>query len=159
LLLAPWLKIFGVGLLQARLLAVLFGLATLWCVYACGLLLFGVEVGVVAALLLATDSNFLGISRFARTDGPAVLFAALALLLFLRGRANGRRLPLAGSGCAAGVAMLCHANCYWVVLVLGVWHLLVYGRRFIVPGIVSSIGFALSFGPYLALILAWREEF
>lgn len=159
LLLAPWLKMFGVGLLQARLLAVLFGLATLWCVYACGVLLFGVEVGVVSALLLATDSNFLGISRFARTDGPAVLFAALALLLFLRARASGRRLPLAGSGFAAGVAMLCHANCYWVVVVLGVWHLLVYGRRFIVPGIVSSLGFALSFGPYLALILTRREEF
>src|SRR5262249_61035547 len=106
LLLAPWLKIVGVGLFQARLLAVVFGLATLCCVYACGVLLFGAEVGLIAAALLATDSNFLGMSRFARTDGPAVLFASLALALFLRARANGRRLPLAGSGFAAGGARL-----------------------------------------------------
>jgi len=30
--------------------------------------------------------------------------------------------------------MLCHANCYWVVVVLAVWHVLVYGRRFLAPG-------------------------
>jgi 4-amino-4-deoxy-L-arabinose transferase-like glycosyltransferase len=159
LFLAPWLKLFGVGLLQARVLAVLFGLATLWCVYSCGADLFQAEIGVLAALLLATDSNFLGISRFARTDGPAVLFASLALALFLRARATGRRLPLFGAGIAAGIAMLCHANCYWVVIVLGVWHLLVYGRRFFVPALVAASGFALSFGPYLAVILTRRDAF
>src|SRR5262249_57231475 len=100
-LLARWLKLFGVGLLQARLLAVLFGLGTLACVYASGVRLFGSGAGLVAAALLATDSNFLGISRFARTDGPAVLFASLALALFLRARDPGRRRTLAARGLAA----------------------------------------------------------
>lgn len=160
LLLAPWLKVFGVGLLQARLLAVLAGLLTLACVYSCGADLFGLEVGIIAALLLATDSNFLGISRFARTDGPAVLFASLSLALFLRARARGgRRRLLFGSGVAAGAAMLCHANCYWVVVVLAAWHVLVFGRRFVMPAIVSAAGFALSFGPYLAIVLTHRDEF
>jgi 4-amino-4-deoxy-L-arabinose transferase-like glycosyltransferase len=158
LLLAPWLKLVGVGLLQARLLAVIFGFATLWCVYRCGFDLFGVEAGLFAVTLLATDSNFLGVSRFARTDGPAVLFAALALMLFLRARATGRRSALGGSGAAAGVAMLCHANAYWVVIVLAAWHLVAYGRRFLGPAIASSLGFAATFGPYLALVVIRRDE-
>jgi 4-amino-4-deoxy-L-arabinose transferase-like glycosyltransferase len=158
LLLAPWLKLFGVGLLQARLLAVLFGLATLWFVYTCGKQLFGAPVGIVAAMFLATDSNFLGVSRFARTDGPAVFFAALSLAWFLEGRA-GRAWFLFGSGAAAGVAMLCHLNCYWVVVVLGAWHLQTYGRRFLRPALVSAAGFAVGFGPYLILILTRFKDF
>jgi 4-amino-4-deoxy-L-arabinose transferase-like glycosyltransferase len=159
LLLAPWLKVFGVGLLQARLLAVLFGLATLWFVYSCGKELFGGPVGLLAAMFLATDSNYLGVSRFARTDGPAVLFAALSLAWFLRGRRTDRARYLVGSGLAAGVAMLCHLNCYWVIVVLGAWHLQVYGRRFLRPALVSAAGFAASFGPYLILILTRPQEF
>jgi hypothetical protein len=159
LLLAPWLKLFGVGLLQARLLAVLFGLATLWCVYSLARDLFDEQVGLVAAMFLATDSNFLGVSRFARTDGPAVLFSVLALALFVRARKNGRLIPLFGAGAAAGAAMLCHLNCYWVVIVLGVWHLMVFGRRMVWPAVVSSLGFFCTFGPYLAVVLTRREEF
>jgi len=158
LLLVPWLKLFGVGLLQARLLAVLFGLATLWFVYSCGKQLFAAPVGIVAAMFLATDSNFLGVSRFARTDGPAVLFAAMSLAWFLQGR-TGRARFLFGSGVAAGVAMLCHLNCYWVVVVLGVWHLQTYGRRFLGPALVSAAGFAVGFGPYLLLILTRFKDF
>jgi hypothetical protein len=158
LLLAPWLKLFGVGLLQARLLAVLFGLATLWFVYACGKQLFGAPVGIVAAMFLATDSNFLGVSRFARTDGPAVFFAAMSLAWFLKGRTSSRWF-LFGSGAAAGVAMLCHLNCYWVVVVLGLWHLQTYGRRFLLPALVSASGFAAGFGPYLILILTRFKDF
>ena len=159
LLLAPWLKLTGVGLLQARLLAVLFGLATLWCVYRAGAELFGAELGVLAAAILATDSNFLGVSRFARTDGPAVLFSALALTLFLISARSGRRLPLFASGAAAGVAMLCHANCYWVVVVIAAWHIQVFERRFIRPALVAALGFAVTFGPYLAMIVLWRDDF
>ena len=158
LLLAPWLKLFGVGLLQARLLAVLFGLATLWFVYVCGKQLFGAPVGIVAAMFLATDSNFLGVSRFARTDGPAVFFAAMSLAWFLKGRTSSRWF-LFGSGAAAGVAMLCHLNCYWVVVVLGLWHLQTYGRRFLLPALVSTAGFAAGFGPYLILILTRFKDF
>jgi 4-amino-4-deoxy-L-arabinose transferase-like glycosyltransferase len=160
LLLAPWIKLFGVGLWQARLLAVLLGLGTLTAVYVIGETLFGPAVGIAAAVLLATDSNFLGAYRMARTDAPAVCFAAASLAALAVGERTGRARWLFAAGFCAGVAMLCHGNCYWVVLVAFAWLLVSHGARLFVrrgPWAYAG-GFALVFGPYVALIAArWRE--
>jgi hypothetical protein len=148
-------------MLQARLLSVLMGLGTVMLVFGIAKRLIGVEAGVIAAAFLAADSNFLGNARTSRTDMPSVFFAALAFYCFLRARAGGTRWWHLLSGASAGAAMLCHGNAYWAVVVLAVWYVVTYG----VPRVLASSaaylfagGLALTFGPYLAIVLAnWAE--
>src|SRR5438105_133682 len=66
-LLALWMSVVGVGLLQARLLGVLLGLAIVVMVALIGLRTTDGLTGLWAALFLALDSNFLGGVRNART--------------------------------------------------------------------------------------------
>ena len=62
-LFAPWIRVFGLGMFQARLLTVLLGGGTLISVGLIASRLVGRGGGVAAALFLATDSNFLGGAR------------------------------------------------------------------------------------------------
>jgi 4-amino-4-deoxy-L-arabinose transferase-like glycosyltransferase len=160
LLLGPWLKMFGVGLLQARVLAVCFGLGTLTSVFTIGSRLFTPAVGVLAAAFLATDSNFLGSVRFARTDAPAVCFAAASLAAFLIARDANRWPRYLASGMLAGLAMLCHANAYWAVAVAFLWCVMMFGRRLLLSAgpWAYAAGLLLTFGPYVyAIATNWQE--
>jgi 4-amino-4-deoxy-L-arabinose transferase-like glycosyltransferase len=161
LLLAPWIELFGVGLFQARVLAVLCGLGTLLAIYSLGRQLFGSAVGIVAALLLASDSNMLGVVRMARTDAPAVFFVTVGLALGLRGLLGSRALTAFFGGLATGFAVLCHANSYWVGLIVLGWYLLAYGWRLVlVPSAYAyGAGVLLLLGPYLAIIATNLQEF
>jgi hypothetical protein len=158
-LFAPWLGVFGVGIFQARLLTVILGGGAIAAAGATAARLGGGAAGPIAAILLATDSNFLGGARDARTDMPALFFAALAILLFLRMR-DTRARWFAASGVATGLAMLCHGNAYWVAVTLFVCYLVDYGRRpFASNGWAYLAGVAASFGPYVAILFANRGEF
>jgi 4-amino-4-deoxy-L-arabinose transferase-like glycosyltransferase len=157
---APWFAIVGVGMLQARALSVLLGLGAVLLVFGIARRLIGVEAGLLAAAFLAADSNFLGNARTSRTDMPSVFFAALALYSFVRARDNARVWHVV-SGASAGAAMLCHGNAYWAVIVLGLWYVITYGvaRVFTTPpAYLFAAGLALTFGPYVAIVLAnWAE--
>lgn len=159
-LLAPWMAVFGVGLFQARLFNVLLGLGTVLLVASIGRRTIDPGAGLTAAVLLAVDSNFLGGARNARTDLPSVFFvtAALAAYVVARQRSSGWWFAL--SGASLGVAMLVHGNAFWAGIILFAWYLLDYG----LPGFVTSFGYwfagglLLTFGPYLAVVLArWHD--
>jgi 4-amino-4-deoxy-L-arabinose transferase-like glycosyltransferase len=157
---APWFAAFGVGMYQARLLSVLLGCGALLSVYGIGRRLLSAEVGVLAAALLAADSNFLGNARTSRTDMPSVFFAVLALYCFLHARDRGGRSGHVLAGAAAGLAMLCHGNAYWVVIVLTAWYAITYGLRGLLrsPIYWCALGGTITFGPYLAIVAAhWAE--
>jgi 4-amino-4-deoxy-L-arabinose transferase-like glycosyltransferase len=161
LLLAPWIQLFGVGLLESRLLAVVCGLGALIGVYALARQLFGAAAGLVAAMFMATDSNFLGIARMARTDAPSTMFVALALAAALYGLRTSRSRWAFAGGVATGMAMLCHANAYWVGLIVFFWYLASFGWRLVlVPSAYGyGAGLAASFGPYAAVIASYWNEF
>ena len=157
--LAPWIGLFGVGMFQARLLSVLLagGIAAL----AGGIatVLISPGAGLVAAVLLVSDSNFLGGARYARTDTPSVFFAALAIFLFVRGRDRGAWWA-AASGAATGAAILCHGNAYWVAVTLLFCYLVDRWRRPIAAyGVAYLLGIAATFGPYVAILLTHATEF
>ena len=159
-LFAPWIRVFGLGMFQARLLTVLLGGGTLISVGLIASRLVGSGGGVAAALFLATDSNFLGGARDARTDIPAVFFASLALLLFLCGRPRRSWWWFLSSGVATGAAILCHANCYWVGIILFLWYLVDHGRRPLTApaGWAYLGGLAIMLGPYVAILVRnWAE--
>lgn len=161
LLLAPWLELFGVGLLQSRVLAVLCGLGAVLAVGALGRMWFGAAAGAIAAMLLATDSNFLGVARMARTDAPSVMFVALGLALSLHGLRTSRLRYAFAGGIATGLAILCHANSYWVGVIVFFWYLVAFGWRLVQTptAYAYAAGLAVSVGPYLAIVLFNIDEF
>jgi hypothetical protein len=150
-LLAGWMAIAGVGLLQARLLGVLLGLGIVMIVAAIGRRTMDPLTGVGAALFLATDSNFLGGVRYARTDIPSVFFVVLACAAYLRGVHRSRTVWFMG----AGVAILCHGNAVWAAVMLLAWYLLDHGRRapLLLSGYAMIGGGLLTLGPYLAVVV------
>ncbi len=159
-LLAPWMAVFGVGLFQARLFNVLLGLGTVLLVASIGRRTVSPIAGLAAAALLAIDSNFLGGARNARTDLPSVFFVAASLAAYVVGRQRERGLWFAVSGACLGVAMLVHGNAFWAGIILFAWYLLDYG----LAGFVTAFGYwfagglLLTFGPYLAVIVArWPD--
>jgi 4-amino-4-deoxy-L-arabinose transferase-like glycosyltransferase len=160
-LLAPWFGLFGVGVWQARLLGVILGVGILAALWGVGRLLGGTGVAAVATLLIASDSNFLGGVRNARTDIPALFFVTLALWLFLRGRHARHVWWHVASGLATGAAMLCHANSYWVALILLTWYLVDHAKRWwkVPAGYAYSLGVLAALAPYLAVIAIYWDEF
>jgi 4-amino-4-deoxy-L-arabinose transferase-like glycosyltransferase len=158
-LLAPWIGLFGVGIFQARLLNVILGGAAIAAAGATAARLGGGSAGPVAGILLATDSSFLGGARDARTDIPAVFFAAVAIMLFVRAR-DGRTSLYAASGAATGAAMLCHGNAYWVAVTLFGCYLVDHWRRpFAAAGWAYLAGVAAALAPYVAIVVANAAEF
>lgn len=159
-LVAPWFAGVGVGLFQARLFGVLLGLGIVLMVASIGRRTIDTTAGLVAALFLAADSNFLGGVRNARTDIPSVFFVTLAFWAYVVGRERARAGWFAVSGAAAGLAMLCHGNAFWAGAILLVWYLIDYGRRALKTpfGYAFLGGVLLTFGPYLAVVaLRWAD--
>jgi 4-amino-4-deoxy-L-arabinose transferase-like glycosyltransferase len=159
-LLAIWMSIAGVELLQARLLAVCLGLGIVAMIAWIGRREVDSAAGLAAALFLAVDSNFLGGARSARTDIPSVFFVVCALAAYVRGRSRGQASWFAAAGASLGLAMLCHGNAFWAGLILLAWLIVDYGRRvLVVPyGYAIAGGALLTLGPYLGVVAArWRD--
>jgi 4-amino-4-deoxy-L-arabinose transferase-like glycosyltransferase len=159
-LLAGWMALWGVGIVQARLLGVALGLGILVMVASIGRRTIDPITGLSAALFLALDSNFLGGVRNARTDIPSVFFVVAALAAYLRGRQRSQTWWFVCSGASLGLAILCHGNAFWAGLILLAWYVLDYGRRALVLpygyGVIG--GLLLTFGPYLAVVLVrWAD--
>jgi 4-amino-4-deoxy-L-arabinose transferase-like glycosyltransferase len=159
-LLAGWMALWGVGIVQARLLGVALGLGILIVVASIGRRTIDPITGLSAALFLAVDSNFLGGVRNARTDIPSVFFVVAALAAYLRGPQRSQTSWFVCSGASLGLAILCHGNAFWAGLILLAWYVLDYGRRVLVLpygyGVIG--GLLLTLGPYLAVVLVrWAD--
>jgi len=70
--------------LVARLLAVAFGLTTVYLVYRLGSLLYGQAVGLLAAALLAVCPYHVVVTRQALLDGALTFFATLTAFLLAK---------------------------------------------------------------------------
>jgi hypothetical protein len=92
--------------LVARLLAVAFGLATIYLVYRLGSLLYGQAVGLLAAALIAVCPYHVVVTRQALLDGALTFFATLTLYLLARFAATGRSPWLYAAGAGLGLTFL-----------------------------------------------------
>ena len=159
-LLAGWMWLFGVGLLQVRLLAALLGLGTVVMVAVIGRRTIDPVTGVAAALFLALDSNFLGGARSGRTDIPSVFFVVAALAAYVRGRRRAEVRWFVCAGACLGLAMLCHGNAFWAGVIMIGWLCFDYGQRVVFAPFAYAVlgGWLLTFGPYLAVVLVrWAD--
>jgi 4-amino-4-deoxy-L-arabinose transferase-like glycosyltransferase len=133
---------------------VILGLGTVLAIAGIGRRLAGPSAGLLASAFLLSDSNFLGGARMARTDIPAVFFAASALWLFLVGRDRRRSRWFFTSGLATAAAILCHGNSFWVVVILGIWYFVEYAPRSFArqEGAAYVGGVLLGLAPYLVIV-------
>ena len=92
--------------LAPRVLAVVFGLATVGVGYAAGSRIYGRRAGLVTAFLLATMPYLVVVNRQGLLDGPMAFFAAVALWLLAKFSAEGRRGLLYAAGAALGLAFI-----------------------------------------------------
>ncbi|HEX6678379.1 MAG TPA: glycosyltransferase family 39 protein [Actinomycetes bacterium] len=92
--------------LVARLLAVAFGLATVYLVYRLGRLLYGQAVGLLAAALLALCPYHVVVTRQVLLDGPLTFFATLTLYLLATFVVTGLPAWLYAAGAGLGLTFL-----------------------------------------------------
>jgi hypothetical protein len=99
---------FDAGLSESfgRVLAALFGIATVPLVYALGSFMYGRRVGVIAALLVAVMPYEVIVSRQVLLDGPLAFFLTLTLYLMARYAASGRSGWLYATGAGLGLSLL-----------------------------------------------------
>lgn len=76
----PWIKMFGVTEFATRLSSALYGTATVPAVYVLGRRFFGKNVGIFAALLLATLPWHLHLSRIQFDTAMSVFYMTLLLI-------------------------------------------------------------------------------
>ena len=92
--------------LVARLLAVVFGLATVYLVYRLGSLLYGQAVGLLAAALLAVCPYHVVVTRQALLDGALTFFATLTAFLLAKYATTGFPPWLWAAGAGFGLTFL-----------------------------------------------------
>ncbi|MBN2501182.1 MAG: glycosyltransferase family 39 protein, partial [Anaerolineales bacterium] len=146
-------KIFGIGLLQARVVMALYLLATVYVFYRLSAYLGGQKIAFVATALLVT-SRGVGLLEYGRQvlgEVPGLFFVILGFYLWFSkwDKASFWRLVLAGL--MLGLATVTK-NQYLLLLaptLLGAWILnLIYYRKtpqrvFLIPGIVTALCFGL----------------
>ncbi len=110
LLLAPVFKIFGVGVIQARLLSVLAGIGVIVLTFQLGRAFASAAVGVIASWLVAADNFIFLAGRSVRPEIFVALCGLLAMLLSLQASKNDSFIRAAFAGLAVGAAMLFHPN-------------------------------------------------
>jgi 4-amino-4-deoxy-L-arabinose transferase-like glycosyltransferase len=108
LLLAAFIKVFGLSLFGARLFYVVLSVFTLYFLYLLCRKLFDENTAGWAVALLAASYIFFHNSRQLIPQVPASMFSMMSLVLFCNARDKRRSLVLAASGVAAGLAYLSH---------------------------------------------------
>lgn len=92
LVLRGWLKLFGFGLLQARILSVIFGTLAIVFLYLLAEYLFDRRTALLAALLMGTSQLAIMFSQEARPYAQMHFLSLLSAYLFLRAFREGRAL-------------------------------------------------------------------
>jgi 4-amino-4-deoxy-L-arabinose transferase-like glycosyltransferase len=102
-----------------RVAVAAFGIATVLAVWLLARRLYGVEVGAVAALILALMPYHVVVTRQVLLDGPMVLFGTLTLYALVRFVERGRALTFIIAAVLMGLTMLAKEPS--VVLLAGVY--------------------------------------
>ncbi|MDZ7346317.1 MAG: glycosyltransferase family 39 protein [candidate division KSB1 bacterium] len=111
-------------MIMARLISVLFSLATVGLVYYLGKRLDGPAVGLLAALLLAVEPTHIDNSRIVGPDVLMTFFCVAALAFSLRILERGRLRDYLAAGSAVGLAAAAKYNALPIAALIPVAHAL-----------------------------------
>ncbi|MFA6320493.1 MAG: glycosyltransferase family 39 protein [Candidatus Omnitrophota bacterium] len=99
-------KIFGVNEMSARLPSALFGLIGVIAMYFLGSVLFGKKAGFLSAVILATNVEYIVLSRACITDMTLTAFMLLGVLFFFYGYLKNKKSFYILSSAAFAFAVL-----------------------------------------------------
>lgn len=149
----------GVSDVGGRLVAVAFGIATVFVVYLLGKALYGRPAGLVAALFLAVMPYHVVVTRQVLLDGPQTFFATLALYCVVRYCSGRAARWLHAAAAVFGLTVLTKEVA--VILVLGVVVFFVLRREFAlgrrVPLVAVAILAMVASAYPLSLMLSGRR--
>ena len=114
----------GGGLVLARAVSALLGVATVYVTFRLGRLLYGRTAGLLAALFMAAMPYHVVVSRQVLLDGPMTLCATLTLYLVARFAATARSEWLYAAAGAMGLTVLCKETSILLVGALYVFFVL-----------------------------------
>lgn len=144
-----WVYRTGVSDNKGRLVVVVFGLATIWVTFLLGRLLYNETVGLVAALFVAVMPYAVIVTRQVLLDGPAALFATLALYCLARYCRDRQAVWLYAGAGVMGLAVLTKET--GIILLAGeVLYLL--GARDVRPTLRQAL---IACGALMVVIAGW----
>ena len=122
------------GVVAGRMISAAFGLATVILVFMVGRDVRGTVAGLIAALLVATNLYFVGLSWVMHMEVPMAFFMVLALYFLVH-----ERMLSAGIAIAASVMLKEHALGFWFVAgaYVVVWRGWRAALRVTVPSVVA----------------------
>jgi mannosyltransferase len=139
-------RLFGDGALALRLPSALAGIATVPVVWAIGERLAGRRTALIAGALTAVNPLFVWYSQEARAYGLFVLFAALAMLCFVRLLQEPTSRGVAAFAMSGALALLTHYFAVFLLAPMALWLLREKAiRRMALPalGVLALVGLAL----------------
>lgn len=110
LLMAASFKLFGFGVIQARMVSVSLGFLTVLFTYLFGLKLYNKKIGILASLLLMSNPLFFLVSRNARMEIAAAFFLVIALYFTVIALKESKLCYYFASAFFATLALLSHPN-------------------------------------------------
>jgi len=142
-----WVRVFGSGEVELRLLSVLCGVALIPVAYLACKALFSRAAGLAAALLVAVNPFLIWYSQEARSYALFALVGALSFWTFVRARRSWDSRWLALWALSSSCALLVHHFALFLILGEALW-LLVPGRRrravWLAAGSVAVTGLAIA---------------
>ena len=132
LLLYLWMKAFGFGVFQARLLSVVFGSLAVIMIYLLARRLFDRRTGILAALVLAVSQLAISHSQEARPYALTLLLTLCSIYLFLMA-AREKRI-WAWWGFAGSSTLMLYSHYYAVFVLISLFLIsFVFRKRYAVP--------------------------
>jgi hypothetical protein len=103
---ALYFKTVGLSVLSARLVAVTFGLLSIWIVFKYGYKLYGPRNALISAVLLASMPGFVVLCRMALIETMLMFFFSISLLLFFHWMRTNNDKMLILTGITLGLGFL-----------------------------------------------------
>ena len=155
LLLAGVFKLFGLGLIQGRLLSVFFGALTILGTYLLAKQLYDTRIALAAAVLLAADNYFFLASRSIRGEIFVAFFLLLSVYALLNAQRKNRPGFYLASGVALGLGVLSHQNAVLGLVALMLMFYLAEGFSMLIKrGLyIFFVGLILTMLPYFIFLL------
>jgi len=98
--------VFGAGVFASRLVALTFGILTVWVIFEYASRLYGPKTGLLSSLLLASMPGFIILSRMALIETMLMFFFSAALFLFYLWTQTKKTTLLLLSGVALGLGFI-----------------------------------------------------
>jgi len=160
-ILALFFKLFGFGIVQARVFNLIISVGVLVIVYLIARRLFCWKAGIIAVAALAFDVNYFNNSRFLRNDFLPIFLGLTSIYLYFVARDRDKKLLYLISGVLIALSVLSHLNAFVYLGIIALYFLIDYRRTILLrPAVwLFAAGALIFLLPYTIYLLRDIELF